>query len=486
MMDVSLEKAFQGDSVGFRSMNSAHWFLLTGGLLLAIGISSSVLRRLPVSSSMLYLAVGIVVGPTGLNLFHFNPLKQSAFLEALTEVAVLISLFSAGVKMPVPIKLRLWKAPILLATTSMMVSVGLTTLFGWYILKLPLGAAILLGAIVAPTDPVLATDVQSRRPGDSDRLRFTLTCEAGMNDGSAFPFVILGMGLLSYHKLSSWVWKWALTDILWATIAGIAIGWAIGYLMGLLVSRVHQKYRSGLLDDFLGLGLIGVVYGVSEICDTWGFLAVFAAAVALRQAESRAAQRIAQGKKVFALGGGLIKSPVADSGEAVDRPADDSSQTAGAVQKPMAMPDGQPFVSSSSLVFHEYLERLSELVLILLVGGTLFLSSWSLRSVGLSLFLFFVVRPLSVYIGMLPQRGLRRVKGLSAWFGVRGIGSLYYLMYVINNGIAEPLALELIHLVLIVITMSIVMHGATVKPLLARFWRGGSDTETHEPGTTGS
>ena len=456
MMDVSLEKAFQGDSVGFRSMNSAHWFLLTGGLLLAIGISSSVLRRLPVSSSMLYLAVGIVVGPTGLNLFHFNPLKQSAFLEALTEVAVLISLFSAGVKMPVPIKLRLWKAPVLLATTSMMVSVGLTTLFGWYILKLPLGAAILLGAIVAPTDPVLATDVQSRRPGDSDRLRFTLTCEAGMNDGSAFPFVILGMGLLSYHKLGSWVWKWALTDILWATIAGIAIGWAIGYLMGLLVSRVHQKYRSGLLDDFLGLGLIGVVYGVSEICDTWGFLAVFAAAVALRQAESRAAQRIAQGKKVFALG---------------------SSQAAGAVQKPMAMPDGQPFVSSSSLVFHEYLERLSELVLILLVGGTLFISSWSLRSVGLSLFLFFVVRPLSVYIGMLPQRGLRRVKGLSAWFGVRGIGSLYYLMYVINNGIAEPLALELIHLVLIVITMSIVMHGATVKPLLTRFWRHDSEDE---------
>ncbi len=467
-------------------MNSAHWFILTGGLLLAIGISSSVLRRLPVSSAMLYLAVGIVVGPTGLNLFHFNPLKQSAFLEALTEVAVLISLFSAGVKMPVPIKLRIWKAPILLASTSMMVSVGLTTLFGWYILKLPLGAAILLGAIVAPTDPVLATDVQSRRPGDSDRLRFTLTCEAGMNDGSAFPFVILGMGLLSYHKLGSWVWKWALTDILWATIAGIAIGWVIGYLMGLLVSRVHQKYRSGLLDDFLGLGLIGVVYGVSEVCDTWGFLAVFAAAVALRQAEFKAAQRIAQGQQVFALGGRFLKKEAvpgtAGEGQAVQT---EGNRVVGE-GKPQTLPDGQPFVSSSSLVFHEYLERLSELVLILLVGGTLFLSSWSLRSVGLSLFLFFIVRPLSVYIGMLPQRGLRRVKGLSAWFGVRGIGSLYYLMYVINNGIAEPLALELIHLVLIVITMSVVLHGVTVKPLLARFWRGGDDTETHKTGTSRS
>lgn len=459
-------------------MNSAHWFLLTGGLLLAIGISSSILRRLPVSTAMLYLGIGIIVGPTGLNLFHFNPLKQSEFLEALTEVAALISLFSAGVKMPVPINIRRWKAPILLATTSMMVSVGLTTLFGFYLLKLPLGAAILLGAIVAPTDPVLATDVQSRRPGDSDRLRFTLTCEAGMNDGSAFPFVILGMSLLVYQKFGNWVWKWALYDIFWATIAGIGIGWCIGWMMGMLVSRVHQKYRSGLLDDFLGLGLIGVVYGISEICDAWGFLAVFAAAVALRQAESKAALRIAQGKKVFSITKVFPKQvPSAEKVEKSEGIADVDGRTAAVVQTPQALPDGQPFVSSSSLVFHEYLERLSELVLILLVGGTLFVSSWSLRSVGLSLFLFFVVRPLSVYIGMLPQRRLRRVKGLSAWFGVRGIGSLYYLMYVINKGIPEPLALELIHLVLIVITLSIIMHGSTVKPLLARFWRHDSEDE---------
>lgn len=464
-------------------MDSAHWFLLTGGLLLAIGISSSVLRRLPVSTAMLYLAVGIIVGPTGLNLFHFNPLKQSGFLEALTEVAVLISLFSAGVKMPVPINFRRWKAPVLLATTSMMVSVGLTTLFGWYILKLPLGAAILLGAIVAPTDPVLATDVQSRRPGDSDRLRFTLTCEAGMNDGSAFPFVILGMSLLAYHKFGSWVWKWALHDVLWATVAGIAIGWAIGWAMGLLVSRVHQKYRSGLLDDFLGLGLIGVVYGISEICGTWGFLAVFAAAVALRQAESKAAQLIAHGQGVFAFG--KQREPASPmTGTEVSEGKTDSP-VADAVDNPQAMPDGQPFVSSSSLVFHEYLERLSELVLVLLVGGTLFLSSWSFRAVGLSLFLFFIVRPLSVFIGMLPQHRLWRVKSLSGWFGVRGIGSLYYLMYVINNGLDESLALELIHLVLIVITMSVVMHGVTVKPLLNRFWNR-DDSDAREQKVSGS
>lgn len=420
-------------------MDNAHWFVLTGGLLLFIGVTSSVLRRLPVTTAILYLAIGILVGPTGLNLFHFNPLKQSQFLEALTEVAVLISLFSAGVKMPVPVKIWRWRAPILLASGSMVVSVGLMTAFGWFVLGLPIGAAILLAALLAPTDPVLATDVQSRHPGDSDKLRFTLTCEAGMNDGSAFPFVVLGMGLLGLHKIGFMGWRWLFLDVVWATAAGVVIGWLGGYGLGRVISKVHQKYRHGLLDDFLGLGLIGVVYGVSEMCNAWGFLAVFFAAVALRQAEYRAA--VASGERV------------------------EVKETTSAETEPA------PFVSSSSLVFNEYLERLSELVLILLVGGTLFVNSWSWRAVGLALFLFFVARPVSVYVGLLPLRGLKRVKGLSAWFGVRGIGSLYYLMYAIDKGLSESLALELIHLTLIVITLSILFHGVTVRPLLHRFWK---------------
>ncbi len=422
-------------------MDNAHWFVLTGGLLLFIGVTSSVLRRLPVTTAILYLAVGLLVGPTGLNLFHFNPLKQSELLEALTEVAVLISLFSAGVKMPVPVRLRRWKAPILLASASMAVSVALMTLFAFFVLKLPLGAAVLLAAIVAPTDPVLATDVQSRHPGDSDKLRFTLTCEAGMNDGSAFPFVILGMGLLGLHKIGLLGWQWLFFDVVWATVAGVVIGWVAGYGFGKLISMIHKKYRQGLLDDFLGLGLIGVVYGVSEWCHAWGFLAVFFAAVALRQAEYRATVNSGE--------------PIGNQSVAVLKTEEDEA----------------PFVSSSSLVFNEYLERLSELVLILLVGGTLFVNSWSWRAVGLALFLFFVARPLSVYIGLLPLRGMKRVKGLAAWFGVRGIGSLYYLMYAIDKGLPESLALELIHLTLIVVTLSILFHGATVKPLLQRFWK---------------
>jgi len=247
-------------------MTNALWFLLVGGLLLARGLTASVLKRLPVTPAIIYLAVGLLVGPTVLNVFHFNPLKESALLEVLTEVAVLISLFSAGIKMPVPVSFARWRTPILLATLSMAVSVGLVAGFAWYFLGLPLGAGVLLGAILAPTDPVLATDVQIRHPGDRDQLRFTLTCEAGMNDGSAFPFVMLGMGLLGLHELGDSGLHWALVDVLWATLAGIAIG----VLSGAALGHLGWKLRSvpnehTLMDDFLGLGLIGVAKAVVEL-----------------------------------------------------------------------------------------------------------------------------------------------------------------------------------------------------------------------------
>ena len=132
------------------------WFLLVGGLLLFMALTTSKLKHLPVTSAIVYLAVGLLVGPTVLNLFHFNPLKQSALLEVLTEVAVLISLFSAGVKMPAPVTFKRWRTPVLLATVSMTASVAMVAAFSYYVLGLPLGACILLGACVFPLPVKLA------------------------------------------------------------------------------------------------------------------------------------------------------------------------------------------------------------------------------------------------------------------------------------------------------------------------------------------
>ena len=430
-------------------MTSALWFLLVGGLLLARGLTSSMLKSLPVTPAIIYLAVGLLVGPTVLNVFHFNPLKESALLQVLTEVAVLISLFSAGVKMPVPVSFARWRTPLLLASVSMAVSVGLVAAFAYYLLGLPPGAAVLLGAILAPTDPVLATDVQIRHPGDRDQLRFTLTCEAGMNDGSAFPFVMLGMGLLGLHELGEFGLRWALVDVLWATTAGIAIG----VVCGAALARLGWKLRGEppehkLMDDFLGLGLIAVVYGLSVLVDAWGFLAVFFAAVALRQTEVK-------------LAGAAQDQP--------HRPQAGEIEAATSSASPDDTP--APTVSARSLIFKEHLERLSELMLVLLLGGTLFLDSWSWRAVALALFLFVVARPLSAVAGLLGTRTSWPLRGMVGWFGVRGIGSLYYLMYAIEHGLPEDLALELTQLTLIAVSLSILVHGTSVKPLMSRFWR---------------
>lgn len=423
-------------------MTSPQWFLLIGALLLLRGLTATLLQRLPVTPAIIYLGVGLLVGPSALNLFHFNPLKESALLQALTEVAVLISLFSAGVKMPGSFSFTRWRSPMLLATVSMALTVGMVAAFGVFVLDLPLGAGVLLGALLAPTDPVLATDVQIRHPGDRDQLRFTLTCEAGMNDGSAFPFVMLGLGLLGLHDLGSSGMRWVAVEVLWATVGAVAIGVAGG--MGL--ARLGWLLRRGphnhaLMDDFLGLGLIGVVYGLCVMVNAWGFLAVFFAAVALRQTEQNLAKK----------------------------------------NKPPKDGEPLPTVSEGALVFKEHLERLSEMVLVILLGGTLFLDSWTWAAVGLSLFLFLVARPLSVLVGLWRSGTPWQIRGLTAWFGVRGVGSLYYLMYAIQRGLPEPLALQLIQLTLIVVTLSILLHGTSVKPLLGIFWRRGKPGAAPHP-----
>ena len=437
-------------------MTNAQWFLLVGVLLLVMGLTPTLLKRAPFTSAIIYLAVGLLVGPSALNLFHFNPLKESALLEALTEVAVLISLFSAGVKMPTPFKFTRWRTPILLATVSMTITVAMVAAFAVYLLGLPWGAGILLGAILAPTDPVLATDVQIRHPGDRDQLRFTLTCEAGMNDGSAFPFVMLGLGLLGLHEIGDFGIRWVLVDVLWATGAGIAVGVLAGVALAHLSSKLRRSPEpQRLLDDFLGLGLIGIVYGATVMLNAWGFLAVFFAAVALRQTELKLAKMAALPQDV--------PQPM---------------KTCATPIPASTAPEAPATVSEGSLVLKEPLERLSELVLVLLVGGMLFLTSWSWEAVALAMFLFLVARPISVFIGLLGTGTAWRIRSMTGWFGVRGIGSLYYLMFAIQHGLPEPLALRLIELTLIVVALSILVHGISVKPLMGYFWRRAAERTT--------
>jgi NhaP-type Na+/H+ or K+/H+ antiporter len=261
-----------------------------------------------------------------------------------------------------------------------------------------------------------------------------------MNDGSAFPFVMLGLGLLGLHDLGELGLRWVLLDVIWATTAGIAIGVAGGTAIARLAAKLRREDGAReRYDDLLGLGLIGAVYGVATLAHTWGFLAVFFAAVALRQTELRLAA------EVPTEGAGL------------------SPERAGRSQLPTRQ------VSVDSLAFKEHLERLSEILLVLLIGGSLFLDSWSWRAVGLALFLSLVARPMSVLAGLSGTGIPRPMRGMIGWFGVRGIGSLYYLMFAIGHGLPQPLAVELIHLTLVVVCSSILVCGISVKPLMLRY-----------------
>lgn len=192
-------------------MSFAAWSLSIGLLLITLVLSGTFLKRLPLSTAMLYLGAGIVLGPAGWAVLVIDPLNHALILERLTEVAVLISLFSVGLKLGLPLSNRHWLLPLRLAFVSMVLTIALIAATGVLLLDLSLGAAVLRGAILAPTDPVLASAVQVESSEDRDRVRFSLTGEGGLNDGAAFPFVML-----------AWV-CWDCTT--WGRVAGDGWWW---------------------------------------------------------------------------------------------------------------------------------------------------------------------------------------------------------------------------------------------------------------------
>lgn len=411
-------------------MSSAAWFLVVGLVLLCMAFTAVRIERLPLSTALIYLATGILLGPSVFEAFHFNPLERSALLEVLAEIGVLISLFGAGLKLAAPVGDRLWWVPFRLAFVSMLVTVGLTTVLGIWILGLSLGAAVLLGAILAPTDPVLATDVQVKGPGDNDRLRFALTGEAGLNDGTAFPMVMLGLGLMGLHELGPQFSRWFAVDVVWATFAGFAIGGVLGGAAGWLAHRLSETSAlNKFTEDLLGLGVIAVAYGVALLLLAYGFLAVFAAGFMFHRIEARLA--------------------------AAAGPED--GQASGS---------HSPVMTPVTLKFIEQLERLGEVALIILIGGMLFADSWQLPYIAVALLLLFVVRPAAVAVGLAGTAVPLARRAAIGWFGVRGIGSIYYLMYALQHGVPEDAGVTLISAVLVVVAMSIVLHGVTVTPLM--------------------
>jgi NhaP-type Na+/H+ or K+/H+ antiporter len=430
------------------SMSFAIWAIIIGALLTTMALSGSLLKRLPLSTAMLYLAAGVGLGPAGWALMAPHPLLHSAILERMTEVALLISLFAAGLKLGLPLSNKHWRMPVRLAFVSMTLTVALIVVIGMFGLGLSLGAAVLLGGILAPTDPVLASDVQVENAGDRDRLRFSLTAEGGLNDGAAFPFVMLGLGLLGLHDLGTGGWRWLAIDVFWAIAGSLLIGGALGALIGKLVVYLRSRHKESVgLDEFLALGLIALAYGVAVLSHAYGFLAVFAAGLALQRVKE---QDVGDGRSAVPAG---LQSKQTQEERSTD-PEHASAYMMQAVRG-----------------FNEQLERIGEVAVVLVVGAMLAFTTVAASAAWFVLILFMVVRPVSVWLGLLGAPISRDQRILISWFGIRGIGSIYYLMYAINHDLPRPLAEQIIAITLTTVTVSIVLHGISVTPLMDLYAR---------------
>jgi NhaP-type Na+/H+ or K+/H+ antiporter len=420
-------------------MSFALWYLFFGALLVVIAFTASAVKQLPLTTTMLYLFTGVAIGPLGFGLASIHPMEDAHLLEWAAELVVIVSLFTAGLKLRAPFQGGLWKVPVRLAVGSMALTVGMIALAGVYGLGLPVGAAVLLGAILAPTDPVLASDVQLESATDRNRLRFNLTAEAGVNDGAAFPFVMLGLGLLGLHELGDGGWRWFAADVLWAIGGGLAIGTLLGIGVGRTVLYLRRMHKAGLgWEEFLTLGLIGLSYGGALLAHTYGFLAVFAAGLALRMIE----------QSETAIGINM-------------------NHTASAKDDPETHPvTASLHLTETVLAFNEQLERILEVVLVIVIGIMLAPAFLDLGDLWFVPVLFLVIRPLAVVLG-LAGLGMPRSKiALVSWFGIRGIGSLYYLSFAIGIGVAPELSRQLVSITLWVIAVSIVIHGISVTPLM--------------------
>jgi NhaP-type Na+/H+ or K+/H+ antiporter len=421
------------------------WFVVVGLLLSAMALVAPLVRRLPLSASMLYLVVGVGIGPLGLRLLDADPLQFSEVIERIAEVAVLISLFASGVKTSGSLGDDHWSMPLRLATVSMIATIAMVAFLSHWLLGLTPGDAILLGAILAPTDPVLASDVQVIDGSDRDRLRFALTGEAGLNDGTAFPFVLLGLGLLGLHDLGAGGGEWLLRDVLWATIGGLGIGAVIGHgLTRALLRLERDPGAAGSPAEHFALGSIALAYGIALAAGTYGFLAVFAAGIAHRRA--------------------AMASPMRPRARAAGQGED--------------APPRQ--LSDDVLKFTEQLERIGEVVVVIVVGALLGSVRWDAGWWGIPIVLLLAIRPLAVALAV-PRKGVpaaRRV--LLSWFGIRGIGSVYYLMYAINSGLPPSLVQTMTGVTLLVVAVSIVVHGISVTPLMRAYVAQAKRRERHD------
>jgi sodium/hydrogen antiporter len=394
--------------------------LAIGLLLLAITLGSGWIGRLPLSYALIYLLVGICLGQYGVGLIDLRP--DAEFLERLTEFVVIVSVFSCGLKMNRPLRSLAWQSPIRLLGLLMPICIFLMALVDRWFLNMGWAAAILLGAILAPTDPVLASEVQLSHVEDRDELRFALTSEGGLNDALAFPFVYFGIHALKDNNWQNWLHKWVAVDVVWAIAAGIAMGIIVAKIIVWLDRRLQSRRQAeDILKDFLAFSIILLTYSLTELVNGYGFVAVFVAGIVIQRSYRRDREK-----------------------------------------------------HLSQLGFIEQIEKLLEIGTILILGSLLLFEpmvKYSGQALLVAGLLFLVIRPLGVWLSMLGSRLPRSTLWLMGWFGIRGVGSLYYLTYAMGQGLQGETSEQIAWITITTIVLSVIIHGISATPLMKWYER---------------
>jgi len=395
--------------------------LIAGIVVIGMALLPRLLDGRPFSTPLAILGFGLLAATLPLGVPRFDPIEHGILVEYLSEFTVIVALMGAGLRIDRAVGWRSWRSTWLLLAVTMPITIGATALLGWWALGMAPAAAMLLGAVIAPTDPVLAADVQVGPPGqgaeEEGRVGFALTSEAGLNDGLSFPFVhaAIAMAMVGADD-GGWIGEWLVVEVFWKLAVGLIGGWLMGLLMGRLMFGPEVKL-SRYSDGLIALAATLITYGVVELAHGYGFLAVFVAAYMIRETD-----------------------PEHDHHQALNRLIEQ--------------------------VEHLALAAVLMLLAAAIVGGVLDPLTFEAALVGLAL--VFLVRPLA---GLAVAGSELRGRGQSlavAFFGIRGIGSLYYLSYALNHGSFTADAELLWATVVFTIIVSIVVHGFSAASVMKR------------------
>jgi NhaP-type Na+/H+ or K+/H+ antiporter len=401
-------------------------YAVLGLAALLAGLLPRLLAERPLSMPIVFLGLGMALFALPLGLPDPDPLRYPHLAERLTELGVIVALMGAGLKLDRRLGWRTWSTTWRLLAIAMPLTIAGTAVLGWWWAGLAPAAAMLLGSALAPTDPVLASDVQVGEPGGheegEDEVRFALTSEAGLNDALAFPFVYAAIAMATTGTdPAKWIGKWLAVDVVYKIGIGLAVGVLVGSLLGRLFFRARSRtFRlAAHAEGFIALAATFLAYGAAEVAGGYGFLAVFVAGLSIRASERS---------------------------------------------------------HEYHQVLHDFVEQVERLLTVLLlvllggalVGGLLGPLTWEGAAVGLAVVL--LIRPVAAWISLRRAPGTARERTAIGMFGIRGIGSFYYLAYAMVTA-NFPDIREIWAVVAFVVVVSVVVHGIAATPIMRRLDR---------------